>query len=162
VRGLDQFASTFKQHAAFSTRRGLCEVGLSRMIMRALIAAAFFMFLGVADGSSAQFGLLTGNDIHSACQHDRSFALGYTAGLWDGAVHSAFVAYGLMIVPKPRTEAATNFAHKGINGFCVPREVTLDQVTDVFCAYLRTVPGERHGFPPILFNTALQKTWPCK
>jgi hypothetical protein len=83
------------------------------MIMRALIAAAFFLFLGVADGSSAQFGLLTGNDIHSACQHDRSFALGYTAGLWDGAVHSAFVAYGLMIVPKPTTESGHQSCAQG-------------------------------------------------
>lgn len=131
-------------------------------MIRALTAVALFILSGVADGSSEQFGLFSGNDIHSACQHDRSFALGYTAGLWDGAVHSAFVAYGLMIIPRPQREAATNPAPKGINGFCVPREVTLDQVTDVFCAYLRAMPEERHGFPPILFNTALQKAWPCK
>jgi hypothetical protein len=132
------------------------------MITRVLAATALFMLLGVADGSSEQFGLLNGNDIYWACQHDRSFTLGYTAGLWDGAVHSAFVAYGLTIIPKPQREAATNFTHKRINGFCVPREVTLDQVADVFCAYLQAAPEERHGFPPILFNEAMQKKWPCK
>jgi Rap1a immunity proteins len=45
-------------------------------------------------------------------------------------------------------------------GFCKPEHATLAQMTDVFCAYLRNTPAERH-ISPSMFNEVFKKAWPC-
>ena len=44
-------------------------------------------------------------------------------------------------------------------GFCKPEHATLAQMTDVFCAYLRNTPAERH-ISPSMFNEVFKKAWP--
>jgi hypothetical protein len=111
--------------------------------------------------SQPQKGFLTGNDIYSFCQHDRSAALGYTAGLWDEAVHGTFVLDETR-APGPQGEALVKLGNKLLTGFCPPTDAILDQVTDVFCSFLRDTAQERHEPAPILFNKALKKAWPCQ
>jgi Rap1a immunity proteins len=102
----------------------------------------------------------TGNDIHSWCQHDKSMAEAYTAGLWDGTVRSAFVLdssfRGLS------HDAAVDFALKRLGEFCGPKGMTVAQVTDVFCAYIRDTPQSRHVHAALIFSEAMNNAWPCK
>jgi hypothetical protein len=45
--------------------------------------------------------------------------------------------------------------------FCKPEHVTLEQMTDVFCTYLKDSPAKRDGLPSIMFNDALKQAWRC-
>lgn len=54
-----------------------------------------------------------------------------------------------------------DFALGRVVGYCKPERATLEQVTDVFCAYLKDNPAERDGLPAIMFPKALTKAWPC-
>ena len=54
-----------------------------------------------------------------------------------------------------------DFGVEFIAAYCRPPEATLNQITDVFCKYLRDMPEERDGLPAILFNDAMTKAWPC-
>ena len=104
----------------------------------------------------------SGNDVYDFCQHDRAAAFAYVAGLYDAAAHAAFAIDGMRALGKsPLNDAAVNFALKWVVGYCKPEHVTLEQVTDVFCKYLREFPEKRDGLPPILFSEALTKAWPC-
>lgn len=105
---------------------------------------------------------LDGNDFYAWCQSNRSIALGYTAGLADEATHSAFVVDSQRPVDSELSDSRADLATRAIRAYCIPKEVILNQVTDVFCAYLRDRPQDRHGLPPILFNDAMMKAWPCK
>jgi len=83
----------------------------------------------------------TGNDVHSWCQRDKSMAIGYTAGLWDGTVRCAFI---LKTSQGIGGDASVEYGLERLGGFCAPRGVRRDQVTDVFCIYLRDTPETRH------------------
>jgi hypothetical protein len=104
----------------------------------------------------------SGNDVYDFCQHDRAAAFAYVAGLYDGAAHAAFAIDGIRDLGKsPKNDAVVNFALKRVVGYCKPERATLEQVTDVFCKYLREFPEKRDGLPAILFSEALTKAWPC-
>ena len=124
-------------------------LGPARMLHICSCVIAFgVMVVGLTmapEGHAQSFNaFLTGNDAYSWCQKDRLFAQGYAAGLWDEAVHGSVV-----------------LGRAAFGEFCGPNNVTLDQVTDVFCNYLRDVPADRHKPAVLLFHTAMKKVWPC-
>ena len=100
-----------------------------------------------------------GNDVHSWCQRARPMALAYTAGLWDFSARSVSLLYMLTGMAR---EEALDLAFERLGRFCEPDHVTLDQATDVFCAYLRDLPEKRNGPAAILFSHAMKRAWPCK
>jgi ABC-type sugar transport system substrate-binding protein len=102
----------------------------------------------------------SGNDVYGFCQHDRAVAFAYVAGLYDEAAHAAFAIDSMRGLGKSG-DAGVDFALRRVVGYCKPEHATLEQVTDVFCKYLREFPEKRDGFPPILFSEALTKAWPC-
>jgi Rap1a immunity proteins len=111
----------------------------------------------------------TGNDVHSWCQRNRPMAQGYTAGVWDHSARTWLVLDNLIprgpsVVTEQKgwVEAAVAIGKKLLVGYCEPPRATVDQVTDVFCAYLRDRPGERNAHAALLFNDAMAKAWPCK
>jgi hypothetical protein len=59
-------------------------------------------------------------------------------------------------------DASVEYALERLGGFCAPRGVTVAQVTDVFCMYLRNTPEERHTHAALLFSVAMKKAWLCK
>ncbi|MEH2611308.1 hypothetical protein V1293_003597 [Bradyrhizobium sp. AZCC 1693] len=61
----------------------------------------------------------------------------------------------------PNNDIEIDFALDRVVGYCKPERVTLEQVTDVFCAYLKDHPSERDGLQAIMFPKALTKAWPC-
>jgi hypothetical protein len=104
----------------------------------------------------------SGNDVYDFCQHDRAAAFAYIAGLYDEAPHAAFAIDGMRDLSKPpQNHPVVKFALKRVVGYCTPEHATLEQVTDVFCKYLREFPEKRDGQPPIPFSEALTKAWPC-
>jgi hypothetical protein len=135
-----------------------------------LIRAELVALLLTFSSTSGQTQFLSGNDVHSWCQSNRPMALAYTAGLADEAAHSVVVldslrpsdSKGFDATLALSLNASVDLGTKLIGGFCRPSDVTLNQVTDVLCAYLRDTPQDRNGFPPIIFSTAMQKAWPCK
>jgi hypothetical protein len=136
--------------------------------MKAIATAIAF---GLAASSACAVELparafYSGNDVYDLCQTHRIAALAYVAGLYDEAAHAAWVIDGtrITIFSNPQRDLSDRMADYALSrvvGYCVPRAATLDQVTDVFCKYLRDTPEERHGLPPILFSEALTKAWPC-
>ena len=105
----------------------------------------------------------SGNDVHGFCQHDRAVAFAYVAGLYDEAAFAALVVDDLRHYGNeaPKNDTEVDFSLKRIVGYCAPAHATLEQVTDVFCKYLKDVPEKRDGLPSILFSEALTKAWPC-
>lgn len=107
----------------------------------------------------------SGNDVYDFCQHDRTTAFGYVAGLYDEAAHAALVVdhfrYPFSRQRTPQDDLEVDFQLKRIVGYCAPSHVTVQQVTDVFCKYLKDLPEKRDGLPSILFSEALTKAWPC-
>jgi hypothetical protein len=105
----------------------------------------------------------SGNDVHEYCQQNGAFILGYTAGLWDQMVHSAFV---LEVVPhngpSQSVTAEIEYGRQLLGVFCPPDRVTVQQATDVFCKYVRNAPEKRHTTGTMLFNEAMTKAWPCR
>ena len=99
---------------------------------------------------------MRGNDVYSWCQRVRPMALAYTAGLWDHSARSAF------IVGEGTHPDGRDIALDWLGRFCEPEHVTLDQATDVFCAYLRDLPEKRNESAAILFSNAMKRAWPCK
>jgi hypothetical protein len=83
---------------------------------------------------------ISGNQLYKQCSFplgsaDRAFCLGYVAGIAD--------AFG------------------GDGSACVPKEVTLQQATDVIMNELRAVPRYRHITASLLAGAALGKAFRC-
>jgi hypothetical protein len=105
----------------------------------------------------------SGNDVYDFCQHGRAVAFSYVAGLYDEAAHAVLVVDGFRYYGNaaPQNDAAVDFSLKRIVGYCARTHATLEQVTDVFCKYLKDVPEKRDGLPSILFSETLTMAWPC-
>jgi len=130
----------------------------------AAIGPALLMTFTVASGQTQVLHgndsvFFTGNDVYSWCQNNRSAAEAYTAGLADGAAHSSLV---IDATRRSTHDAGVDLALVLISNYCIPKTVILNQVTDVFCNYLRDEPQKRDGVGPIIFNDAMHKAWPCK
>jgi hypothetical protein len=109
-----------------------------------------------------------GNDVHQWCRGNRSMTLAYAAALTDQAARSLHTLdVTLRSSPEqPRakndlTDATLDLAKGLLVGYCIPDQVTMEQVTDVFCSYLRDTPQDRHVPAAFLFQHAVQKAWPC-
>jgi hypothetical protein len=73
---------------------------------------------------------------------NRSFLNGYMAGLFD-------------------THAMIATATSSNNPLCVPKAVSLGQLTDIACKYLSEHPEERHLNGASLAFWAVHKAFPC-
>ena len=103
----------------------------------------------------------SGNDVYQWCQHDKALVQTYVGGMYDMSVHGAFAIDRMRhLGAMPDNDFEVNFALKQFVSFCKPEHATVEQMTDVFCAYLRNTPAERHGLPSIMLNDALTKAWP--
>jgi hypothetical protein len=126
-----------------------------------LIASTAPAFAGIPDSS-----FFSGNDVYDWCQHDQSMALAYTAGQFDSSVHASYTIEMMRDPLKNGEKEAKNgvlvdMSIERVIGFCKPQHATMQQITDIFCHYLRDNPADRDGLPAILLNKALTKAWPC-
>jgi Rap1a immunity proteins len=90
-------------------------------------------------------------------------AQSYVAGMYDSAVHAAVAIDSMRNFGKemPKNDAQVDFAIERVVGFCKPQQATLEQMTDVFCKFLKESRAQRDGLPAILFNDGMKKAWPC-
>ena len=116
--------------------------------------------VGAVELSNADV-FFSGNDVYSWCQGDKLHAQAYTAGLFDFSIRSRFILE-TMQGASPQTDVVVRFWKKMLFGYCEPRGVTVEQVTDLFCLYLRDTPGERKVHASMLFSKAMKKNWPCE
>jgi len=132
--------------------------------MRIRIAAALVALVTPVWGAEVpSHSFFSGNDVYDWCRHDRKAAQSYVAGIFDEAAHAAAVIDDTRHWSKdmPKNDAEVDFALQRVVGYCAPEHVVLEQVTDVFCAYLKDSPAKRDGLPAIMFSEALTKAWPC-
>ena len=102
-----------------------------------------------------------GNDVHSWCQSDHTLTMGYTAGLWDQSAR-AFNSLTLHSGLSVQVDTVIDWENQMAFGYCEPPNVTAQQVTEVFCAFLREKPEKRSDPAPMLFTEAMKRAWPCK
>ena len=129
----------------------------------ALVVACLALPAAGAAEVPSHHSFFSGNDVYDWCRYDRKAAWSYVAGLFDQAAHAAAVIDDARHFHKdmPKNDAEVDFALQRVVGYCTPEHATLEQVTDVFCAYLKDSPGKRAGLPAIMFSEALTKAWPC-
>jgi hypothetical protein len=129
------------------------------VVTRAL-GVALFVFLG--GGVPAQSQFYTGNELYPLCEQSRRVVYGYVAGAADHAMHSleALLIFQMdtpFVIDRPGWKATK----ERILGSYSPR-VTVGQLGDVLCNYLRDAPQERHESAAALFSRAMSRAWPCK
>jgi len=130
--------------------------------MNRVLAGLLFWLLSVGLASAA----MTGDDVHSWCESNRSMALAYASGIAD---HSARVSYTLDIsvrMPpdsrlKTFSDVTLDLAKDLLVGYCIPDQATMEQITDVFCSFLKDTPKDRNLPATSLFQSAMRKAWPC-
>lgn len=97
----------------------------------------------LASPASADYGgFLKGNDLIRFCDPNaRQTAFGYAAGALEA------------------TQAASGMGTSIT--YCLPKDVTLSQTTDVMCKYLAENPANRHLSAGMLTLMAFTEAWPC-
>jgi Rap1a immunity proteins len=126
------------------------------------VATLFTLTLSAFAGEIPAKSFFSGNDVYQWCQHDKMMAQAYVAGMYDEAAHGAAAIDDMRhFSAMPKNDVEVDFALDRVAGFCMPEHATLEQITDVFCAYLRDSPAKRDGLPSIMFNDALKQAWGC-
>lgn len=132
------------------------------------VAAIVSALVLSAQPASATF--FSGNDLHDLCERSRPIASGFVAGAYDAAeaANAALANYFIAVDPllpksddKRKNMIIYSEQIEATQGFCVPKEATLSQLTDVLCQYLAQTPNGRHLTARVNFNRALAKAWPC-
>jgi hypothetical protein len=106
----------------------------------------------------------SGNDVYDWCQHEHGMAQSYVAGMYDATAHGAIVIDDMrnnIKDPTRNNDSQVDFALNRVANFCTPEHVTVQQMTDVFCQYLKNEPAKRDGLPSLMFQDALKAAWPC-
>jgi hypothetical protein len=129
------------------------------MCKRRIVVAALLWFL-MDVAATAQ---TLGNEVYEWCRSSRPMAIAYTVGVFDQAGRVTFTLGTTVRMPKNTSvDAVLNMAQELLVGHCIPAEqVTLNQMTDVFCAYLKDAPEKRREPATFLFQEAMKKAWPC-
>jgi Rap1a immunity proteins len=136
-------------------------------LTRIVFPLALFGVVAATGNSGAQelerekLSFFNGNDVHSWCQSSPSLALGYTAGILDQSART-FADLNLQTGSSVQVDGVIAWEKEMIFGYCEPPNVTAQQVTDVFCGYLRDKPEKRTDGAASLFKDAMQRVWPCK
>jgi hypothetical protein len=129
-------------------------------------AVAVYFLLGVL-GARAQ----SGNELSQQClTNSKVLVFGYVEGVLDNAVadsevlfHFYFDTYDVLKTADriERDNQALVRSFLAVDGYCVPKEATLEQKADVFCKYLLDNRDQRTKNAAELLGSALKTAWPC-
>jgi hypothetical protein len=134
------------------------------------VAALTMAFTAKADRLDFFTDFFRGSDVNEWCQNAKPMALAYTAGLADSASRTMWVlelmrptSSDMDMEINKRSLMNSLIKHgETVATYCRPPDVSIGQVTEMFCKYLRDhTPEERENRPAILFNEAMTKAWPC-
>jgi Rap1a immunity proteins len=113
---------------------------MPRSTKTACVLALLMLAAGASSGSASW---RTGNQLYEECRKATPlFAFGYIFGVLDG-------------------EEALGQLYERQRTFCLPANVTEQQVFDVVCRYLDTYPERRQDTAGWLATGALFEAWPC-
>jgi len=127
------------------------------------VAITIALLMGMARPAAA----FSGNSIFEMCRTNPERVAIYAAGISD-AHDSAVNAFKLLHKSVAGDQdaglpqATKNFETVVIGRYCIPEGVTVRQVGDVFCKFLRENPERREYVAALLFQTAMSQAWPCK
>jgi hypothetical protein len=122
-----------------------------------------------ATGAKAQF--LSGNDLYAHCGRPDSLVSAFVAGVASKAIIDKKrvddVRSGLANPNVPISERAVKVEllrdlRDILEPYCMPRKVSIGQLGDVFCAYLKDNPARRTDPSARLAESAFAEAWPCK
>jgi hypothetical protein len=104
----------------------------------------------------AHAAYLTGNTAQKWCEESDNLLLGYVGGVLDGyATGSAgFNVKGLY---DPFLDGLIDAGK-----LCIPPQVTVRQLRDIFCKSLNENPKERHKPGSTILINAIHTSYPCK
>ena len=110
--------------------------------------------------------------LHAACQQNKTMVMAYLAGMADRSDDGfwATTEFRLALrfrpgLPEDQRKDLLNgldAVTERLQGFCAPKNVTLGQIGDVVCNFLRDNPKERQESGSRLFSQAMKQTWPCR
>jgi hypothetical protein len=121
--------------------------------------------------SIASANALDGEHIIEQCLANKQMITGYVAGALDKAavdsdilVRFYFDTYDVLktaeqIEKDNRTLTQSSLA---LNGYCIPKVITLEQKASVYCKYLADNPEQRNRNAAELWVTAARAAWPCQ
>ena len=116
-------------------------------------AIAFFALCNYGEAAeSVQFS--TGNGLHHLCTQGPANLSGVRVDL-----SRRFAGYYIQGAHDFMALQSSTPGEKA--AWCLPRNVTTDQLTDVVCAYLRDNPQERHYGASSAVLVALHRAFPC-
>ncbi|UFW83002.1 hypothetical protein BjapCC829_23745 [Bradyrhizobium barranii] len=135
------------------------------MARRLIAAVGMLVFL--TNGSS-EAGFYTGNTMLPYCHGNISHVYGYVAGVVDKAMADADFTGATYIRLFRELKDHEGFVtgvgklQGQILNYCLPENVVLSQVGDVFCKYLRDKPEVRQNSADVLLHDSLKVAFPCK
>ncbi|TRM53299.1 hypothetical protein YH64_009375 [Achromobacter sp. LC458] len=117
------------------------------MFKKRMMSAAAFAAVMATSYSARADDFSSGNYWLPVCQStvaaQNMLCLAYVRGVWDGiTLHEEL--------------------SKTAPYFCVPKNVTVGQLKDVFLKYLVDTPRNRHLSGDVLVMTSLMQAFPCK
>ena len=129
--------------------------------MRILFAA--MVVCSAVTGSQCLAGsFFTGNDLMQMCEQKNAFVVGYVVGVIEKTSDDLYVAMQISIAtPVDQRRPLILLAEK-IGMICLPSEVSTVQLRDVYCAYLKDHPSERHMESSKLVMQAMSSGFRCK
>ena len=115
--------------------------------MARIVAAILLVVFSLASRAET-----SGNDLQAACRgRNQSYCLGYIEGATDAQGAWQWIMSTRL---RPELEPSAPL-------YCIPDEVTLDQMQQVVMKYLRDNPASLHRSAEVLIRAALNDAFPC-
>jgi len=116
------------------------------------------LWLAATPALSANY--VGGDQLQEACANQSGFIAGYVGGWLDKHDADKFVMGATMA--NHMDDKRLRGAEKKIRAnVCMRPGVTVTQVTETFCNYIKQDPAARRQAPSDALATALSKAWPC-
>jgi hypothetical protein len=125
------------------------------------IALATILLLMPA-AASAEF--FDGNEVYNWCPTKDVTIYAYVAGNIDRAMIDNSAVSSMVLPEDASIEVRRRLLGVKISMAlaCIPQEVDLRQIGDVFCVFLEQNPAKRHAPAADLLDEALKQAWPCQ
>ena len=132
--------------AAAKAIEGITEMTPMRFATESLVAlcitlgSAAYEERAIATEMPEKHGIFTGNDVYSWCKNTRPLAQAYAAGMWDVTARTWGLLYDFKTDAPTAVNTSLGMISDQLANFCEPPGIIVEQVTDVFCSFLRDTP----------------------
>jgi len=116
------------------------------MTKNTVMAVVLMVLMWSLTAQNLNAGFLDGNALYKEFKNDTSYGDGFIRGYTMGVIDALLIRVPLI----PNAIA-----------FCVPSEVSGNQVRDITVKYLKDHPEKRHLAADVLIHTAMIEAFPC-